>query len=106
MKTKTLGMALTLAVLVVATSTTYVLAYPGSGGFYYGVTGSSLEDEAWWDEMRAQLEDRWADFESEDWWNEMRQYMEERWTESDNGDYIYGRYGGYGGYGGCGGMRW
>ena len=106
MKTKTLILSLTLVVLVVAASVTYVLAYPGSGGSYYSVTGSSLEDEAWWnemrgymedhwedfeneewwDELRAHMEDRWVDIECEDWWNEMRQYMEERWTESDNGN--------------------
>jgi len=104
MKTKTLVQALTLTVLVMAIFTTYILAYPDSGGSYYDVTGSSLEDETWWDKMRAHMEARWADIESEDWWNEMRQYMEERWTKSDNGDSSYGRYGGYGGYGVCGGL--
>ena len=126
MKTKTLVLALTLMVLIVAASITYVLGHPSSGGSYYGVTGSSfedevwwndmraymedhwdgLEDEEWWGEMRAYMEDRWADIESEDGWNEMRQYMDERWTESDNGNYSYGRYGGYGGYGRCSRMRW
>lgn len=103
MKTKTLVLALTLVVLVVAASATYVLAHPSSGSSYYGVTGSRFEDSVWWNEMRDHIEDRWADVEGEDWWNEMRQYMEERWTETEDNGYSYGR---YGGYGGCGGMRW
>ena len=101
MKTKTLVLALTLIVLVVAASATYVLANPITGGSYYGMTGSNFENEAWWDEMRAHMKDRWADIESKDWWNEMRQYMEERWEDQN-----LSGYGRYGGYGGCAGMRW
>jgi hypothetical protein len=120
MRTKTLVLALGLAVLAVAASTTYVLAYRGSSRSYYGVTesryadeewwqemqtymeqrGQDNKDDAWWNEMRTHMEQHWGDIESDGWWNEMRQYMEEHWAELDNGDYSYGR------YGGCGGMRW
>jgi sensor domain CHASE-containing protein len=130
MRTKTLILALGLAVLAVAASTTYVLAYRGSGSSYYSTTsnvaqvqneewwndmrtymqqhGQDNKDDAWWNETRTHMEQRWGNIQSDDWWNEMRQYMEEHWTELETGGYSYGSYGGYGGYGGydrCGGCR-
>lgn len=86
MKTKTLILSLVLAALVVVVPTTYVLAHRATSSSYYGVTGSKVEDE--------------------DWWTEMREHMEQRWTELEDGTYRYGSSSSYGGYGGCGGMRW
>ena len=127
MRTKILVLALGLAVLAVAASTTYVLAYRGSSRSYYSTTrdvtqvqdeewwqemqtymeqrGQDNKDDAWWNEMRVNMDQHWGDIQSDDWWNEMRQYMEEHWTELEDGVYSYGRYGGYGGYGRCGEMR-
>jgi hypothetical protein len=63
--------------------------------------------DAWWNEMKTHMADRWGNIDGEDWWNQMRQYMEERWTGlEDNGYYSYGGSSSYGGYGRCGGMRW
>jgi sensor domain CHASE-containing protein len=110
MRTKTLVLALGLAVLAVAASTTYVLAYRGSGSSYYSTTSNvaQVQDEAWWNDMRTYMQQHGQDNKDDAWWNEMRQYMEEHWTELEDGGYSYGgySYGGYGGYDGCGGMRW
>ena len=125
MRTKTLVLALGLVVLAVAASTTYVLAHRTSSSSYYGIPENRYDDEAWWNEMRTYMEQRWQDnkddgwwqemrehmeqrwdnIESDDSWNEMRQYMEEHWAELEDDGYRYGDYGGYDGYGGCGGCR-
>ncbi|UCC58079.1 MAG: hypothetical protein JSW14_06900 [Candidatus Bathyarchaeum sp.] len=127
MKTKTLSIALILAILAIAAPVTYVLAHRTSTRSYYGVTEDieKFQNEEWWKEMRTYMEEHWKiheddeefwremrqhmeqhweDIESEEWWAEMKEYMEQRWEDRDSYG-RYGRYGGYG-YGRGGGCHW